>query len=115
MRSYRKGDRVSLLGIVRHDQRDEGTVYVDVDGHYAAVSVKAADVTLVYPHIEVGERVRWSNRETGEVIGVDDGNLWVKTDNGSRYTWPAVEVTVLEKAREEIAALPLATGAELDA
>ncbi|MCO5085109.1 MAG: hypothetical protein M9939_26465 [Mesorhizobium sp.] len=98
MGTFRKGDRVSVMGTVRHDQRGDAQVFLDIDGYYSPVSVGAEEVTLVYPRLDPGDRVRWTNGVVAQVIAAADGFLWVKSDKGERWTWPATEVSFVVPA-----------------
>ena len=93
---FRTGDIVGLTGKVRHNQNDDDDfVFVDVDGHHAALMLKPEKVSLIAPRIDVGERVCWTNGAEGVVIASHADKLWVMQDDGTYLIWPAKEVTVL--------------------
>jgi len=102
-RKFRKGDVVSIKGTVKFQtDGNDANVYLDVDGYYTSISVPAANATLIYPFVAVGEIVH--NRAKGikgEVIAANDGALWVREPNGVLSTWRAMDVEIIEETEPE--------------
>ena len=88
---YRKGDRVSVEGVVKYDQqRHGGEDYVHVRlPDYIDVMAKVDNVTLVARRFDVGDVIAWSDvRGTHRVEAIGDGYLWIKNIETNSY-WTA--------------------------
>ena len=82
---YRQGDKVSVLGIVKHNQSDDKRVFVDVIGSHDTLWLEPKDMTLVAPMFEVGDRCDWEvdgGRNGGIILAVSDGHAWINLDGG---------------------------------
>lgn len=76
MTKFRKGDRVSIKGVVTYDQADgKENIFVHVGAD--DVYVLADEVEMVSGRIEVGDTVRHGSR-LGDVQAIHGGMLWVR-------------------------------------
>jgi hypothetical protein len=88
---FRKGDKVSIIGTVKHDcDDDDNSVAVDLKGHYQTLWAEVAIVDLIEPKFIVGDRVSMDGIRSATVRAISlDGFLWVQDRNGSLFTWSA--------------------------
>jgi len=88
--NYRKGDKVSVLGIVKHNQNEDKNIFVDVIGSHETLWLEPKDMTLVAPMFEVGDECQWGG--TGESLGIgtvlaiSDGHAWIDRGGGDYCT-----------------------------
>lgn len=91
MPKIRKGDRISVEGVVRYAP---GGLYVTLEteiGNDIMVKADEPSLRLVRAQIEVGDRVSFAEvgeeRIVGSVLAVADDRAWVHLDNGEFATW----------------------------
>lgn len=89
MARFRKGDIVTVRTTVRWDQTERDLVSVDIG--YSSATVETEHVELVVPHLETGERVRFSG-DCVTVVFVNDEHAWVKYDDGRQLIVAAADV-----------------------
>lgn len=85
---FKKGDLVSITGVVKYDQTNE-RVSVQVD--YQDVTVSVEDAILVRPFFKAGDKARLPNKPFGELTGFTDVEVlatheefvWIKDADGS--------------------------------
>lgn len=77
--NFRKGDQVSICGVVKHDQDgDEENIFVDIVGSYETLWMKPENVKLVQAKFECGDRVIWGDSDCqGEIVSINDGYAWI--------------------------------------
>lgn len=97
MERFRKGDRVSIETTVRHDQREDDWVFLDIG---SGASVDASLVTMIAPHFDVGDFVAASDGNGegafGHVKAVSDKMVWLKHPSGDYATYEASKVRRLD-------------------
>ncbi len=93
--NFRKGDTVSLQGIVKHnfDASDaDKRVFVDVIGSHETLWLKPDDITLVGQLFEVGDSARWlvsgdaDTFQYGVILAINDGHAWIDMGGGDYCT-----------------------------
>lgn len=92
---YRKGDKVSVLGIVKHNQNEDKNIFVDVIGTHDTLWLKPEDMTLVAPMFEVGDKCQWASDPAigvaeddpiGTILAISDGHAWIDRGGGDYCT-----------------------------
>lgn len=86
---FRKGDIVSVRCVVKHNMDgSKERVFIDVKGSYETLWMEPEDVTLVRPFFEVGDAVRWGDRDgdKGEILGIAGEHAWIDLGNGDYCT-----------------------------
>lgn len=83
--TYRKGDRISIQGIVKHNQDDDKRIFIDVVGSYETLWMEPGHLTLVTPLFEVGDKCSWDHdsENLGIVLAVNDGYAWINITDGT--------------------------------
>lgn len=102
-RLYRKGDIVSIRGMVYSDQskdedldRQEPHVRVIMPNQYDKAYLPVSAIELIIPHFDLGDSVS-NGQSTGKVMAKDGNALWVRLDDtGSFETWSAVDTDLAE-------------------
>ena len=92
--NYRKGDKVSVLGIVKHNQNEDKNIFVDVIGSHDTLWLKPEDMTLVEPMFEVGDGCTFTYTSTGAgettgtgvILAISDGHAWIDRGGGDYCT-----------------------------
>ncbi|RUV65191.1 MAG: hypothetical protein E5X35_11680 [Mesorhizobium sp.] len=93
MAKFRKGDRVSIQGVIAGDYVHEGKIKVQVEP-YHDIFVEMSDVTMVRPNILVGDTV-WcpeKGHAHATVLAIGEEHLWVSFGDGNYATWWAPQV-----------------------
>ncbi|CAH2399108.1 hypothetical protein [Mesorhizobium ventifaucium] len=97
MERFRKGDRVSIETTVRHDQREDDWVFLDIG---SGATVDASLITMIAPHFDAGDFVAASYGKGegafGHVKAVSDKMVWVKHASGDYATYDASMVRRLD-------------------
>ena len=92
--NYRKGDIVSVLGIVRHGKAEGNYVFVDVTGIHTTVMLEPKEITLVAAKFEVGDKCRLAtdtaigcaeDDPVGTILAISDGHAWIEIFPGGNY------------------------------
>lgn len=81
MKAYRKGDLVSLLGVVEFDERQGEAVIVKVEQAYNSVCLPHDALTLRRQKITPGEEVKYDG-ERMTALAADGRELWVRKYTG---------------------------------
>lgn len=94
--NYRKGDKVSILGIVQYpphytDSPEDKRVSIKVVNSFETLWMKPEDVTLVTPLFEVGDKCTWGGAPgspptepmRGTILAISGENAWI--DMGGVY------------------------------
>jgi hypothetical protein len=89
---YRKGDTVSIKGVVEYNQREDKDVFVRVHGHTHMIS--SEELTMVSPLFEVGDSVMWPapNQprsdvfQYGTILAIADDHAWISIGAGDYCT-----------------------------
>lgn len=89
MARFRKGDIVTVRTTVRWDQTEKDRISVDLGYSYSTVETE--DVELIVPHLEAGERVRFSG-DSVTVVSVNGEHTWIKYDDGRQLIVAAADV-----------------------
>ena len=90
--NYRKGDVVSVQGVVEYDQTDnDKMVFIKIPGAVHSVAMTPqectkANLTMVQPMFEVGESVRWEGHGIGIIHAIKDGHAWIGMASGDYCT-----------------------------
>lgn len=87
---WRKGDKVTISGVVKYDHIvDRTDVWIDLEDliYDRTVSAKAdaPSLTLVQPHLEIGDMVH--DRETntkGKLVGLHGSYGWIELSCGGQ-------------------------------
>lgn len=83
MQQFRKGDIVSVEGMVAYHSDDADIIHVNI-GHATAL-VPHGSLTLVRPNVQPEDKV-FIDREEAVVIAVHEQTAWVKCDgSGHRF------------------------------
>jgi hypothetical protein len=100
----RKGDIVTIKAVVEMVYPNNpdypslnDKAKVRVEGHHDAIWVDLAQVTVVTPCFNNGERVRKIHNPeiTGTIVATFDGDCWVDLDKGNRGTIKATDLEIL--------------------
>ncbi|MER8602837.1 hypothetical protein NKH48_03445 [Mesorhizobium sp. M1233] len=93
MAKFRKGDRVSIQGVISADYVHEGKIKVQVEP-YHDIFVPQADIAMVRPDIIVGDTVWCPGRGTkhATVLATIEDHVWVSYGDGNYATWHAPQV-----------------------
>lgn len=95
MTKFRKGDKVTITGTVRHDfdSADGNYIHVDLNGTLGPSThiFYPALVAMKRAHFEPGDMVRWSDSKNddiciGEVLAISDDYLWISAKSGLFWT-----------------------------
>lgn len=95
--NFRKGDTVSLLGLVKHNfepDRDDADkrVFVDLIGSHETVWIRPVNLKLVRQVFEVGDHVRWLQNAgeglflSGEILAISGEHAWIGMSDGNYCT-----------------------------
>jgi hypothetical protein len=85
--SYRKGDKVSIFGIIKHRQSSEDTqVAIEVIGYYQTIWLELEHLTLVTPLFEVGDKCTWGDHGRGDILSIANDHAWIITAGGDYCT-----------------------------
>ena len=87
--NYRKGDVVSVQGVVKHDfNKDdpEHRVFVDIPGTYETLWMEPSSLTLVQHHFEIGDSVTWDEHGAGIIHAIKDHHAWIGMASGDYCT-----------------------------
>lgn len=106
MTKFRKGDQVTIVAIVE-SAFSECDLRLRMPEHYADIYAKEGQVTMLRPHIEVGDRIAWDASEktwSGEVLAIADDHAWVSLGDGNYSTVWLSNVRRLGDEPVEIAA-----------
>lgn len=88
MSKFRKGDTVTVVAIVE-SAFSECDLRLRMPEHYADIYAKEGHVTMLRPHIEVGDMIEWDASEktwSGEVLAIADDHAWVSLGDGNYST-----------------------------
>lgn len=92
---FRKGDIVSVRGIVKYDERDDSPgIFVDIPGIHSVALFNPRDaqegcLTLVQAYFEVGDSVTFTSNGSslnGTIIGISDEHAWIDLGGGDYCT-----------------------------
>lgn len=83
--TYRKGDRVSIQGIVKHNQGDDKRIFIDVVGSYETLWMEPGHLTLVTPLFEIGDKCKWGDHGRGDILSIANDHAWIITAGGGDY------------------------------
>ena len=105
--AFRKGDKVSIAGIIKHDEGDNGRVFVRIEDHHEDLWLKTETLKLIQPHFAVDDKCsfNFTNREGTDVIGVghilaiSDGHAWIDMGGGEYCTRT---LTSIERVDEDL-------------
>lgn len=86
MQKFRKGDVVSVRGVVKHEQGDDERIFVDIIGCHDTVWLKPTDMTLVQPMFEIGDSIYWGEHGAGIILAIQDGHAWIGMESGDYCT-----------------------------
>jgi len=93
--NYRKGDIVSVLGIVRHDEGDDDGVFVDITDRHDTLWVSPKGLTLVAAKFEVGDKCQFMDF-SGIVLAISDGHAWIDMGGGNYCTRQLTSIERIE-------------------
>lgn len=96
MTAFRKGDRVSIEGVVDTDMLNDNEVRVTLDGVWGSGShyyIKVGNLRMVQAGLAIGDRVELPRGGRGEVVGIFAAMVWAKLDTGAFTSIPAVDCT----------------------
>lgn len=101
MPTYRPGDVVLCKGKVERSAHDD-SVYVRFGESNQCPQLVAADIAKVVQHaINVGNRVTWPAKRTGEVLAINpdptNGKVWLWVQEDGK--WPRVTLDLGEVTR----------------
>lgn len=91
MRTFRKGDLVTVVGVVEFDERPGERVLVKLEETFSTASFRAEALTLRRQKIWPGEQVKYDG-ECMTAIAVDGRDLWARKFNGETMILDVNEV-----------------------
>jgi hypothetical protein len=94
MMNLRKGDKVSIIGTIKYDPKEDERVFVTVIGSHEDLWTKVSNVTLVQAKFEVGDRVGWDDCGKysdgkgceGEILAISGEHAWIEFNDGCYCT-----------------------------
>lgn len=116
MTKFRKGDICTIEVVVDSNPFGDNDVRVRQPGGYSDIYTKTAQLTMLRPSFEIGDKVTWSSGDgsksyTGHILSIAEDHLWVSLGDGVYSTvWagnamrvdaepePAVEPAPVEEA-----------------
>jgi hypothetical protein len=89
--NYRKGDRVSIVGTIKHTPATGERVFMELPDYHTDIWVSQDVVTLVQADFEVGDKCSWGNDGTdtyreGTILAISDGHAWIDLGGGNYFT-----------------------------
>ena len=98
----RKGDKVSVIGTVKFDQKGDDRIFVKIDGSHEDLWVAPSVVKLVQQMFEVGDRVCWgAPAMDGEIIAISGDHAWIELAGENYCTRHFGSITRLPEAAVE--------------
>lgn len=86
----RKGDKVSVTGIVKYEPASDDRVFIRIDGSYEDLWVKPDLVKLVQAQFDVGDRVGFDINGAvhveGEILSTSGEHAWIEYSTGEYCT-----------------------------
>ena len=83
--NFRKGDHVSIVGIVKHNVEAGEKIFVELPGYHSDIWVSPDVLTLVQAHFDVGDKCQWADI-TGIILAISDGHAWIDRGGGDYCT-----------------------------
>lgn len=90
---FRKGDKVSVSGVVEYDHDGSNDVlFFKIPGTYQSIGLTPdqwanAGVKLEEPNFVVGDRVTWTDGTgSGEILSLNEGHAWIGMGGGDYCT-----------------------------
>ena len=86
--SLRKGDKVSITGIIKHAPEGKEKVFVQLPDYHNDVWVSQDALTLVQADFEVGDKCTWDGfgDVPALVLAISDGHAWIDMGGGAYCT-----------------------------
>ena len=99
---YRKGDKVSIVGIIKHTPDDDADrIFIAVPDYHADIWVSQKVVTLVQADFEVGDKCQWGGTGeclgSGTVLAISDGHAWIDLGGGDYCTRLLTKIERIEE------------------
>jgi hypothetical protein len=89
MTTFRKGDKVSVTGIVMYDPSPGKNIFIDV-GASKDIWVDPDSIQLVQAYFEVGDECSWpgslDQTMTGTALAISNGHAWIDMGDGQYCT-----------------------------
>lgn len=94
MNKFRKGDKVTIVGTIKHNQGDDidKNVFIEIAGYHSDVWINPELVTLVQPSFEIGDECTWMTNDAGgygvggTILAIRDGHAWIDMGGGAYCT-----------------------------
>ena len=93
---YRKGDKVSIVGTVKHTPDDGERVFIELPDYHSDIWINQESVKLVQANFEVGDKCRWDGldkcrwdgliADCATVLAISDGHAWIDMGGGNYCT-----------------------------
>ena len=104
--NFRKGDKVSLIGIVKHNQSDDKErIFVDIVDSHETVWLKPYELKMVEPLFEVGDQCAWDkdgeNSREGTILAINHGHAWIDLGGGDYCTRLLTAIERVETPEDE--------------
>ena len=86
--NLRKGDQVSIVGVVKHTPDGNEKVFVQLPDYHSDVWVSQDAVKLVQADFDVGDKCTWEGFGTdpATVLAISDGHAWIDMGGGAYCT-----------------------------
>lgn len=87
--NYRKGDTVSIVGTVKHNQDDGNErVFIELPDYHTDIWIKPEFVTLVQANFEVGDKCRWVGlmADCATILAISESHAWIYCGGGDYCT-----------------------------
>ncbi|TIL34264.1 hypothetical protein [Mesorhizobium sp.] len=112
MERFRKGDVVTIEGVIDSDYVHDGKIKIRVEPYHDFYG-NVSGLKMVRPVIDVGDNVTYpaEGYKTGKVLAIIDGYCWVKLENGyggGHVSWPISSINRVDpEPAVAIPALPV--------
>jgi hypothetical protein len=89
--NLRKGDKVSIVGTVKHTPDDGEHVFIELPDYHSDIWINQESVKLMQADFEVGDKCRWIDRDgliadCATVLAISDGHAWIDMGGGNYCT-----------------------------
>jgi hypothetical protein len=86
--NLRKGDRVSIVGTVKHTPDPSERVFIELPDYHHDIWINQDAVKLVQADFEVGDKCTWDGfgDTPATVLAISDGHAWIDMGGGAYCT-----------------------------
>jgi hypothetical protein len=84
--NLRKGDQVSVVGIVKHTPDEGERVFIRLPDYHSDIWVSQDSVKLVQADFEVGDSCVWDGDGRGAILSIYNGHAWIDMGGGNYCT-----------------------------